>query len=201
MVAGDQLDDGSWQGGSENPVGSPTAYSRHLATHVGRSVLAGAGDPAFEDRRRRAADWLRGHPPANVHQAAVLLMASTGSGDFPGEPRLSESLLLIRAGRSPVGGWGPYVSAPPEAFDTALVLLGLARVRAALGGAGKTGASGKERLAEIDGWIRSGREHLRAAQEPDGGWPATTRPPGAESYAQRVSTTAWAALALMATRR
>ena len=34
-------------------------------------------------------------------------------------------------------------------------------------------------------------------QEADGSWPETTRPPGADSYAQRISTTGWALLALL----
>ncbi len=37
-------------------------------------------------------------------------------------------------------------------------------------------------------------------QEADGGWPATTRPPGVDSYAQRMSTTGWALQALLASR-
>jgi hypothetical protein len=47
--------------------------------------------------------------------------------------------------------------------------------------------------------IRRGREFLVGAQQPDGSWPETTRPPGADSYAQRISTTGWALLALLAT--
>jgi hypothetical protein len=41
---------------------------------------------------------------------------------------------------------------------------------------------------------------LLARQATDGSWPATTRPPGVESYAQQLSTTGWATLALLATR-
>ncbi|MEX0713581.1 MAG: hypothetical protein WD278_14585 [Pirellulales bacterium] len=33
----------------------------------------------------------------------------------------------------------------------------------------------------------------------DGSWPETTRPAGGQSYAQRISTTAWATIALLAT--
>ena len=46
---------------------------------------------------------------------------------------------------------------------------------------------------------RRGRDFLVASQEEDGGWPGTTRPAGGDSYAQRVSTSAWAAMALLAT--
>ena len=43
--------------------------------------------------------------------------------------------------------------------------------------------------------------HLRMSfQLDDGSWVETTRPSGAQSYAQRIATTAWATLALLATR-
>ena len=79
---------------------------------------------------------------------------------------------------------GPYVTSPPEVFDTALALLGL--------------AAHCDRRARRE-MIRRGREFLVGAQQPDGSWPETTRPPGADSYAQRISTTGWALLALLAT--
>jgi hypothetical protein len=49
--------------------------------------------------------------------------------------------------------------------------------------------------------IARGRAFLIATQRDDGGWPETTRPSGGTSYAQRISTTGWATLALLATRR
>lgn len=75
------------------------------------------------------------------------------------------------------GGWGPRKGVPAEVFDTALAVLALAGTDAA----------------------KRGREWLIAAQLPAGGWPATTRPSGGASYAQQISTTAWAAMALFAT--
>jgi squalene cyclase len=48
--------------------------------------------------------------------------------------------------------------------------------------------------------IERGRAFLAASQKPDGSWPATTRPRGGESYAQQMSTTAWATLALLHSR-
>jgi len=46
-----------------------------------------------------------------------------------------------------------------------------------------------------------GRAYLVSIQNEDGSWTETTRPPGGESYAQRISTTGWAALALLATAK
>jgi hypothetical protein len=44
------------------------------------------------------------------------------------------------------------------------------------------------------------RGFLQATQLADGGWPATTRPSDGWSYAQQISATSWATLALLATR-
>ena len=54
--------------------------------------------------------------------------------------------------------------------------------------------------AELREAIQRGRGYLVASQADDGGWIETTRPPGLESYAQRISTTAWALLALLDSR-
>jgi len=94
-------------------------------------------------------------------------------------------LDFLRRAQTSDGGWGPYADSPPEAFDTALALLALAEFRAESGG------------SEM---IRRGREFLVATQLSDGNWPATTRPSGGQSYAQQMSTTGWATLALLATR-
>jgi hypothetical protein len=77
------------------------------------------------------------------------------------------------------GGWGPYSNAPAEIFDTALAVLALA-------------CANSENPA-----LARARAYLEAEQKADGSWSATTRPTGGESYAQQISTTAWAALALI----
>ena len=88
-----------------------------------------------------------------------------------------ECLDLIRRAQASDGGWGPRAHAPSEVFDTALVLLAL-------------------RTGEMAG---RGRAFLIRTQLSSGGWPETTRPSGGQSYAQHISTTAWATLALLAT--
>lgn len=83
------------------------------------------------------------------------------------------------ARQNPDGGWGSRTGSPSEAFDTALALLAL----------------------DDAATIARGRAYLSRTQSDDGSWPETTRPPGASSYAHRVSTTAWALLALLNTER
>jgi hypothetical protein len=78
-------------------------------------------------------------------------------------------------------------------FDTALVLLALTPLRRDPMLAAP--AFSNDQLAEA---IARGRAHLIAQQAPDGSWIETTRPSKQESYAQRISTTGWALLALMA---
>jgi hypothetical protein len=58
-------------------------------------------------------------------------------------------------------------------------------------------AAEDESLAPL---IARGRQWLIAQQLDDGSWLATTRPPGGESYAQSISTTAWCLQALLATK-
>jgi squalene cyclase len=91
--------------------------------------------------------------------------------------------LLLRA-QSSGGGWGPYPQSPAEAFDTAVAVLGLQKLN-------EPDRTGKA--------IARGRDFLIARQQPYGGWQETTRPPGSQSYAQHISTTAWATLALILT--
>jgi hypothetical protein len=91
-------------------------------------------------------------------------------------------LELIRKGEAKDGGWGPYVKSPSEVFDTAVVVLALARQ-----------APGDE----IRAMMKRGRRYLIAEQQADGSWNETTRPSGAVSYAERLSTTGWATLALL----
>ncbi|MBI1792334.1 MAG: terpene cyclase/mutase family protein [Acidobacteria bacterium] len=122
-----------------------------------------------QEARMRARRWLLAAPVKSTLDAAVATLA--------GSPRVD---LLLRA-QTKDGGWGPYPNSPAEVFDTAVVLLALHSQ------AGPASA------------VEGGRKFLAATQLPTGGWPETTRPPGGRSYAQHVSTTAWATLALLET--
>jgi hypothetical protein len=176
-VAALQEKDGSWAVDADGLPGSPVTYGRTLATALSFRILVQADAVRFAPAADRAQKWLRAKRPGGVLDAAALLLY--------GAPDFEECLAIIRKGQTRDGGWGPYVTSPPEVFDTSIVLLALAPLRDVPG------------KAEM---MRRGRDYLVRTQEADGSWPETTRPPGAESYAQRISTTGWAVLALLSTK-
>jgi len=69
-----------------------------------------------------------------------------------------------------------------EPFDTAVALIAL------------TGQRNCEQCVQA---AKRGRHYLLSSQLEPGGWPGTTRPAGGGSYAQHISTSAWALLALL----
>ena len=197
-VAKAQAEDGSWPIDVANPVGSPTTYGETLATYMAWDSLRRVSSPEISIARRKAEERLLETKPDSVPNAAVLLL-------FHGSRRGNEadhlnayltnppphvggyeaSLDFLRRAQTSDGGWGPYADSPPEAFDAALALLALAAFRTETG---------------VPEMIQRGREFLIATQLRDGSWPATTRPSGGQSYAQQMSTTGWATLAMLATR-
>jgi squalene cyclase len=115
-------------------------------------------------------------------EAAVHILALEDRGEEWGP-----SIEFLRDAQNPNGGWGPYRHAPSEPFDTALALLALKAV--------------ENRVPEVAPWITHGRAWLLLVQRPSGGWTETTRPAGSQSYAQHISTSGWATMALLATSR
>jgi hypothetical protein len=185
----DQAPDGSWpiEGDDAGLVGSPATYGGLLATVAARDVLRAANPARYKGPIVRAESWLLLRPVRNVLDAATILMVLDGAiapPDGSDEAR-RRALALLREGQSDSGGWGPFAGSQPEPFDTAVALLALVR-------------SGDD--PEARAMIRRGRAWLIASQRDDGSWPETTRPPGGESYAQRLSTAGWATRALLATR-
>jgi hypothetical protein len=185
LVADLQDKDGPWVVVSSGTLGSPTTHGNALATSLARATLQRADARRYRGAVAKADRWLRAAPVETVLDAAAVLLALGKADDAGASAQRRRCLERLRKGESRGGGWGPYVSSSPEVFDTAVVLLALA---------------GQEQTAEVRAWSRRGRAYLLAAQEKDGSWAETTRPSGAESYAQRVSTSAWATLALLATK-
>src|SRR5262249_35575089 len=136
-VAKGQRENGAWQAQFGADVGSPVTYGTCLATVQARSILLKADARKYQTAIAKADDWLSKAPVARVLDAAEVLLWLTdaeakakadqrATGFIPADRR-RECLKTIRKGRSKDGGWGPYVNSPPEAFDTAVVLLALSR--------------------------------------------------------------------------
>ncbi len=180
-------------------LGSPATYGVTLATHVVRHTLAAAGHEHFADAIARADAWFLTRQPRATVDAAALVLAfadraraeqrTAGAGDAV-LLRLRETVDWILRSQTSDSGWGPYPKAPSEVFDTAMAVLALVAAR-------ESGAGDPEILA---GKMSDGRDYLKRTQLPEGGWPETTRPSGNQSYAQHISTSGWAALALLRTR-
>ncbi len=173
--------DGSWRVVSEGTLGGATTLGTSLATHLAREALAALDTPSHRDAIQRADRWLATTPIHNLLDASAVLLSEANRLQVK---RRERALTLIRTSEAREGGWGPHPSSAPEAFDTAIVLLALSRQKPS---------------PDIDAWIRRGRAYLRSLQEADGSWPETTRPSGGDSYSQRLSTTGWVTLALLAT--
>ena len=183
LVAELQTADGSWETDAPGNVGSPVTWGRALATAMAQRVLKATGDDEYDDAVEKAQRWFERTEAKSVLDAAATMLALAPATRGDAAARRKQCVEVIRQGQSTDGGWGPFVNSPPEVFDTAIVVMALVAQR--------------EAHAKM---IERGRDYLVKSQEPDGGWPATTRPPGVDSYAQRLSTTGWATQALLATR-
>jgi hypothetical protein len=185
LVAKGQDKDGAWQSQFKGDVGSPVTYGVALSTVQARNILRKADPQKYQAAISKADEWLLKAPVARVLDAAAVLLGLDGMPGERGAAKRRQCLETIKKGESKEGGWGPFVNSAPEVFDTALVLLAVSRL------------ADNQQVVES---IRRGKSYLIANQKQNGSWPETTRPTGGESYAQRISTTAWATLALLATR-
>ncbi len=177
-----QSADGSWEIETSGQPGSPTTYGQPLGTYVAlNAILASGADDIFA-AADKARQWFRKLKLQGPLDSAATLLAIVPLTDAAAAEQRTRALELIEKGQADSGGWGPFVNSPPEPFDTAVVVLALSR------------QSDRARTRPL---IERGRKYLLERQLDDGSWPATTRPPGADSYAQRISTTAWAVIALM----
>jgi Squalene-hopene cyclase C-terminal domain len=184
-VVEDQATDDSWQVDAVGSVGSPATYGACLATCQARRILEKADVVQFRTAIAKADQWLLKVQVKSVLDAAAVLLAMDGRTGPQADARRKMCLALLSKGQSEKGGWGPYVKSAAETFDTALVILALA-----------PHAADKH----VERMLRRGRAYLVSTQAPDGSWQETTRPAGSESYAQRLSTSGWAVLALLATK-
>ena len=128
LLVADQKRDGSWQLDTSQSLGSPTTYGTAVATWSARMTLAAAGGEEFAPAVAQADAWLRAHAVATVLDAAAVVLGLERASDERARPNVIDALSTLEAGQAPGGGWGPYVTAAPQVFDTALVLLALREV-------------------------------------------------------------------------
>ncbi|RUL86136.1 prenyltransferase/squalene oxidase repeat-containing protein [Tautonia sociabilis] len=183
-IASDQQPDGSWPLDGPDTLGSPTTYGWSLASLSALEVLRNADPDRYRTEIDRATSWLRSRPIRTVLDASVELLRPDDPGSPTVSQRRSQAIALLRRSQADDGGWGPFATSPPEVFDTAIAVLALC----------ETDSEEARRMA-----LR-GRSFLLSSQLDSGGWPETTRPSGNQSDAQHTSTSAWATLALLATR-
>jgi hypothetical protein len=190
IVARDQQPDGSWRLDSSDSIGSPATYGTALATAVARRTLLRSGVLAMKERIRRAERWLGAVAVHNTPDAAAVLFAFADGADESTLPNIRAALEFLSKSQGRDGGWGAYATSPAEPFDTALAVIALHDVAA------RRASAVASTRATIEEAVARGRRYLIAQQIEDGSWVETTRPAGQVSYAQRISTTAWALLAL-----
>jgi len=193
LLVADQAADGSWTVDQPQGPGSPAAYGTILATWSARTSLIASGMQPDNFTIVQADRWLRGLTVDNVYDASALLLALDLSGDVMADGLRRTALGIVRTGQAANGGWGPDATAPPQVFDTALAVLALSALNVEPRIARST-----YRSEELLDAIAKGKAFIESQQRPDGSWPETTRPPGPEGYPQRISTTGWALLALLA---
>ncbi len=205
LIVADQQPAGFWRIGGRNQIGTPATLGNTLATREALRTLRLADSTQFAAQISKAEAWLLTERPETVFDAAALLLAmadlravvqaaqpETDDEKAALVQRLADLQVaaehargVLHKGQAAEGGFGPYIIAPPEPFDTAIAVLAL----------GRWGdEDDRSRLTKA-------RDALLHAQYQEGDWPETTRPAGNESYAQRMSTTGWAVLALLEARR
>jgi hypothetical protein len=177
--------DEHWPADPTSQLGSPITYGPRLGTALVRQLLEPEESAPRRSAWRRTGDWLVAGDARSTLDAAARILGLTADERRRHAAAMAESRKLLFDWQQNSGGWGPYPESRPEIFDTAVAILALAELG--------DEESGRRAMR--------GRQYLIDRQWGDGSWTETTRPSGRESYAQRISTTAWAALALLETVR
>lgn len=185
-TAKQQQPDGSWALNTGGIVASPITYGRHLGTALGKNLLQQVDPKAFSLQIARAEHWLRQSRPHAIPDLSGLMIGLRESQDAAALKQLDRCQQLLRSAQDPAGGWGPFATHRAEPYDTAIVLIALAQ---------------QKPNKPYQPILQAGRSWLIKQQLQDGSWVETTRPANSESYAHRISTTAWATLALIATQK
>jgi hypothetical protein len=188
-----QKEDGSFRPNETQTIGGATAYGPMLATAMAHRVLSRSRAEAAQQPAAMARRWMRRSAMNSVLDASSVLIGLERDGDEEADVRREDALKVLKQAQGPDGGWGPFQTSQSDVFDTALALMALVMVRNV-----EQLHETTYTVRELEAAIGAARKYLMGTQNPDGSWPETTRPANGESYAQRISTTAWTLQALMA---
>jgi hypothetical protein len=192
-ILADQMPDGSWAPDASDPPNSPLTWGTAVATWMARSTLIASGREPDDFAVAQTDRWLRTVEVETVPDAAGVVLGLGVTSDVMADKQRAKYLNLLRFAQRESGGWGPTPNAEySNAFDTALVLLALQQLEA-----DPRLARSTYRVEELRAAIAKGRAFLVDLQRADGSWPETMRGSAANSEAQRLSTTAWALMALL----
>lgn len=183
QIADLQQADGSWKLQGSGQFASPLTYGPILLTGRASNLLRASKHPQFNHHIEKAITWLRSQQPRNTLEASSLIIVN-GDLDLK-HPAINECLDILLKSQSEFGGVGPYAIAPDENYDTALALLAVLKL---------------PQSETLHKFQTQAVKFLLSMQLDEGEWDGTTRPRGTESYAHRVSTTAWVLQALLAYR-
>jgi hypothetical protein len=193
ILLADQMPDGSWVPDASDGPGSPVTWGTAVATWMARSTLIASGREPDDFAVVQADRWFRAAEATTITDAAGIVLGLGITSDVMADKQRATLLNLVRYAERESGGWGPLPAAESATvFDTALVLIALQQFRT-----DPRLARSTFREEELANAISRGRRYLIAEQHADGSWPATMRRTGAPSEAQRISTAAWALLALV----
>jgi hypothetical protein len=193
LILADQLPDGSWAPDASDPPNSPLTWGTPVATWMARTVLIGAGREPDDFAVAQTDRFLRTVEAATVPDAAGVVLGLGVTSDVMADTQRAKYLNLLRFAQRDSGGWGGLPNAEKATvFDTALVLLALQLLET-----DPRLARSTYRVEELKGAIDRGRAYLVSQQQPDGSWPETMRGSTGASETQRLSTTAWALIALL----
>ncbi len=191
LIDDDQQADGSWPGVADGARGTAVTWGAALATTMARPTLIAAGREPDHFSVAQIDRWLRTVTVTNVLDAGAVVMGLGTEMDVMATRQRGRSLDFLRSTQAGNGGWPPEAGGEPAAFETAIAILGLSQLsrdpRLA-----RT-AFGEENLRQA---LERGRAFLGATQQQDGSW-REAGSPGGESYAERISTTAWALMAIL----
>lgn len=192
LIIGDQQADGSWSPYPAHTDATPVTYGPALATWLARSTLIAAGREPDDFAVAQTDRWLRTYEVVHTADAAGVLLAMNVTSDVMADRQRAISLSILRRAQGADGGWGPSADAPATVFHSAIAVLALQQYVS-----DPRLARSTYRPEELRDALDRGRRWLAAQQLPDGSWTETMREAGTKSYAQKISTTSWALMALL----